>query len=118
MKKREFRPTSKAAHDSVMVHKSELYEKIIEGLKKLKVGGTFEEIAAAAGLKPPQVWKRLSELSDKIYTTGITRKLSSGRRGLVWQLKGGKIKEGDVPVIEPVKKKQKINHHVNQQPFL
>lgn len=118
MKKREHRSTSKAAHDSVKEHKSELHRKILEGLEKLKVGGTFEEIAKAAGLKPEQTWKRLSELGDKIYTVGITRTLSSGRKGLVWQLKGLKINEGEVPVIEKSKKKQKINYPVNQQPFL
>lgn len=87
-KKRQFRETSHEAHESVKEHKLRMYEKIKEGLEKLKVGGTFEEIAKAAKLKPEQVWKRLSE-TDSLgitYDTGIKRKLSSGRNGMVRQL--------------------------------
>jgi hypothetical protein len=117
-KKREHRPTSKEAHESVKEHKSELYAKIILGLEKLKVGGTFEQIATASGLKDKQVWKRLSEMGYRIYNVGITRKLSSGRKGLVWQLKEFEIKEGDVPVIQkPLNGNKKIKPELNQQPL-
>ena len=87
-KKRQHRATSKAAHESMKEHKAAMYEKIIEGLNKLRVGGNFEEISSAAGLKPEQVWKRLSEMDELgiTYNTGITRKLSSGRSGIVRQL--------------------------------
>ena len=90
MKKRQHSPTSKAAHDSVRPFKSVMWDKIIEGLEKLKVGGNFEQIAEAAGIQPSQCWKRLSELSEqgRIYNTGIVRTTSSGRKAAVWQLMG------------------------------
>lgn len=92
-KKRKHRATSKAAHDSVKEHKAEMYSKIISGLEKLRVGGNFEEIAAASGIKPEQAWKRLSELVDNgtCFNVGITRPTSSGRQAMVRQLT--KLKE-------------------------
>lgn len=86
--KRQHRSTSKAAHDSVKEHKREMYIKIIDGLRKLKVGGTFEETAYACGLKPEQVWKRLPELIEMgvVYNVGTTRKTSTGRKAMVRQL--------------------------------
>ncbi len=110
---RPHRATSKDAHDSIKGQKAIMYERILQGLEKLKVGGTFEQIAEAAGLKDKQVWKRLSEMSDKIYNTGITRKLSSGRKGLVWQLRELEKKEGEVPVIEKPKKKKETQQVYN-----
>lgn len=87
-KKRPHRATSKAAHDSVKEHKEAMYEKIVVGLEKLKVGGNFEEIATASGLEPAQVWKRLSEMVDNgtCFNVGITRPTSSGRQAMVRQL--------------------------------
>lgn len=87
-KKRAFRETSHEAHESVKEHKQLMYDKIVKGLEKLKVGGTFEEIAKAANLKPEQVWKRLPEMDELgiTFDTGIKRKLSSGRNGMVRQL--------------------------------
>lgn len=95
--------TSKAAHDSMKNAKSSYWEKIEEGLNKLKVGGTFSEISVASGVKPEQVWKRLSEMQrdGKIYDTGITRALPSGRQGTVWQLVEIKVKQSVVPVTLP-----------------
>lgn len=89
-KKRKHRATSKEAHESVKEHKSAMYEKITEGLVKLKVGGTFEEIAIACGLKSEQVWKRLGEMVDAgtVFNTGYTRPTSSGRKAMVRQLVG------------------------------
>lgn len=86
--KRQHRSTSKAAHDSVKEHKAAMYEKIIEGLRKLKVGGTFEEVALASGLKPEQTWKRLPEMIEKgvVYNVGTTRKTSTGRKAMIRQL--------------------------------
>jgi len=90
MKKRQHSPTSKEAHESVKPFKNIMWEKIIAGLEKLKVGGHFEDISAAAGLEPQQTWKRLSELESqgRIYKTGIVRTTSSGRKACVWQLTG------------------------------
>jgi len=104
MKKREHIPTSKAAHDSIKAHKAAMYEKIIEGLKKLKVGGNFEEISKCAGLKPEQVWKRLPEMIElgMVYNCGYTHKTSSGRSAMVRQLIGLGYKNENK---EPVKKK-------------
>lgn len=86
---RQHRPTSKDAHDFIKPFKESHNVKIKEALIKLKVGGTHEEIADGCGLRPDQVWKRLSEIEKdgEIYNTGITRKLKSGKNGIVWQLK-------------------------------
>ena len=95
MKKREHRATSKAAHESVKDHKEAMYEKITEGLRKLKVGGTFFEIAEACELKPEQVWKRLPEMIEKglVYNVGTTRTTPSGRQAMVRQLVEIKIQD-------------------------
>jgi hypothetical protein len=83
---RPYRETSTLAHESVKEHKARMYKLITEGLEKIKVGGTSEEISVAIGLKHEQVWKRISEMRN-IYDTGIKRKNSSGRKAIVWQLK-------------------------------
>ena len=87
MKKREHRPTSKEGEAFIKPHKPNHKQRIMDALKIMKVGGTQEEIAEVAGMRPDQVWKRLSELSGegKIFETGITRKLKSGVGGIVWQ---------------------------------
>jgi len=84
------KPTSIEAHEYIKPHKQSHQQKILEGLDRLKIGGTHEEIAAVSGLRPDQAWKRLSELSreGKIFDTMITRKLRSGLQGSVWQLTG------------------------------
>ena len=87
-KERKNPVTSILAHESVKDGKQIIHDKIITALTALKIGGTYEEIAKAAGLKDSQAWKRLSELEpDTIFKVGTTRKLSSGRKGNVWQLK-------------------------------
>lgn len=88
MKKRPHRQTSKEAHESVKPHKEVMYDKITLGLRKLKVGGTFEEIAKASRLEPSKVWKRLPEMVEagKVYNVGTTRPTSSGRKAMVRQL--------------------------------
>ena len=102
-KKREHRQTSKAADESMDIHRTPTQNKIIEGMKKLKVGGTFEQIAESCDLKPSQVWKRLSELKDLklIYDCNYTRKLSSGRNGIVWQVMGLGYKNEDGTPVKP-----------------
>lgn len=111
--------TSKAAHDSIKPAKAYYHAKVIEGLQKLKVGGTFFEISQAVGLGPDKIWKRISELvkDEKIFDTGITRRLPSGRQGTVWQIVG-MTTNGEMPVIESAKNNNKHILPTNQQPFL
>lgn len=82
-------PTSKSADVFITPHKPNHKQKIVEGLTQLKVGGTYEEIAKQTGMKESQVWKRMSDLhkDGDVFDTGITRVLSSGCKGIVWQLK-------------------------------
>jgi hypothetical protein len=117
-KKRQHRATSKAAHDSIKEHKSVMYEKIKAGLEKLKVGGTYCEIAVASGLKPEQTCKRLPEMIELgvVYNVGTTRKTPSGRKAMIRQLVGLKYKEGELPVFESTKK-QKKQVVSNQEPL-
>jgi hypothetical protein len=105
MTARKHRATSKAAHESVKEHKAAMYEKIKEGLKRLRIGGTFEEIARASGLKSEQVWKRLPEMVDfgMVYNVGITRSTSSGRKAMVRQLVG--MKAVDIAEEQPARTK-------------
>src|SRR5688572_12642104 len=110
-KKREHRATSSDAHESVKEHKEAMYEKIIEGMRKLKVGGTFEEISEASGLKPEQVWKRLPEMVENgtVFNVGTTRPTSSGRKAMVRQLVEIKIQENSTPLIRPLKSLKQSN---------
>lgn len=87
-KKRPHRATSKEAHESVKEHKERMYEKIQKALGKLPIGGTFEEIALKANLRPEQVWKRLPEMVEMgiVYNVGPTRPTSSGRKAMVRKL--------------------------------
>ncbi len=102
MTKRKQPITSILAHNSVKESKSAMYVKIIEGLEKLRVGGTFDEISEAAGLKPQQVWKRFSEMQGLglIFNVGITRKGVSGRLCSVWQLTTLKPKPQTSKVVQ------------------
>lgn len=88
MSKRKQPVTSILAHDSIKPLKQVMFDKIIAGLKKMRIGGTFDEISDCIGLKPSQVWKRLSDLRDNgvVFNTGITRLSASGRQASVWQL--------------------------------
>lgn len=92
--------TSKLAHESIKPSKEYMYVKIVAGLEKLRVGGNFEEVALASGIKPEQAWKRLSELVEKgiCFNTGITHVTSSGRQAMVRQLTSLKSKI----IIEPM----------------
>lgn len=106
-KKREHSPTSKAAEISMEGAPKEVqYEKIKEGLKKLKVGGNYESIAHASGLEPVAVGRRLSEMKDLnlVYPCGYTKKTSKNREAVVWQLIGLGYKNEDG--ISIVKKKE------------
>jgi hypothetical protein len=119
MANRSHKPTSKAGEEFIRVYKQSHKEKILSALEKLKVGGTYEEISKVSGMREDQVWKRLSELSadEKIFDTGITRRLKSRLQGTVWQLKGLTVKEGQVPIIEVERKLKKQPAHINQEPL-
>lgn len=90
MTKRKHSPTSKAAHEFIKPHKPSHCERIKDGLRLLKGGATYEEISRITGMKESQVWKRMSDLvkASEVYDTGATRVLSSGCKGIVWQLVG------------------------------
>lgn len=87
-KKRVHRQTSTEAHESVKEHKQVFYDKIIDALERLKVGGTSHEVAITAGIEYAQAHKRLPELVEKgiVFNTGITRTNPSGRKSMVRQL--------------------------------
>jgi hypothetical protein len=89
---RAHKSTSKAGENFIAPFKQSHKDKILEALKKLKVGGTHEEISEACGLRPDQVWKRISEV-ENIYDSGITRKLKSGLDGIVWKLREETLQE-------------------------
>lgn len=111
MSNRKHSATSKAAHDSIKGIKSELYEKIIEGLKRLRVGGNFEEISKAAGITPAQCHKRLPELVEmgKVYNCGYTRPTSSGRSSMVRQLVGLGYKHKDKTPVKAKKESKPVS---------
>lgn len=115
--KRKHSPTSKAAEEFIKPHKQTHYEKILAALELLRVGGTFEEISKVGGMKDSQVWKRLSELEadGKIFNTHLTRKLSSGVDGSVWQLTTRPVVNHNAPKTETERKNIKL---VNQLSLL
>ena len=122
-KKRTHKQTSKEGEEFIKPHKPNLYEKILEGMKNIPCGGNFEEQAAAAGLKPSQVWKRNSELesSGYIFNTNTTCPLSSGVSGIVWQLTGKEFVGIDrtnkpVEVIPDIPVKKVKLSTIQQQP--
>lgn len=107
MTKRPRRQTSIDAHESIKPIKKDHYDKIVEALKKLKVGGNYEEISAAAGMEPLQVARRLDEMvkANIAYNCEYTHKTKSGRSAMVRQLIGlGYKNEGG----EPVNKKKEV----------
>lgn len=83
---------------------SQTENKILETLSRIGQGH-YEDVAFAAGLKPDQVWKRLSDLhkKGKIIRTGERKMLSSKRMGFVWTLKT----EGKVDQVETRKRLKK-----------
>lgn len=85
--------TSKEGEAFIKPHKQNHKNKIVEGLERLRIGGTQEELALVTGLRPDQVWKRMIDLQkdELVFDTGIKRKLRSGVNGIVWQLKGRKV---------------------------
>ena len=62
-------------------------DKILQALRKIRQGN-FERIAYFAGMTEASVWKRLSEMerAGKIRKTGKTSVLSSGDKGVIWEI--------------------------------
>ena len=87
--------TSKEGEEFIKPFKPNHKAKILDGLERLRIGGTQEELAAITGLRPDQVWKRMNDLvkDGEVYDTMITRKLRSGVQGIVWQKFGLKTTE-------------------------
>lgn len=94
--------TSIDAHKAIIPAKQAYYDKIIDGLKKLKVGGTAEQIAQASGIRYDQCWRRLDEMvkAGAVYNVGVTRKTSSGRSSMVRQLVGLHYVDPSNPVTD------------------
>ncbi len=111
---RQHKPTSKAGEEHIKPFKPNHKQRIKEGLERLRIGGTQEEIAAVTGLRPDQVWKRMIDLqNDKdVFDTHLTRKLKSGVSGIVWQLKG--LKPVEVPLYPKTKEQQKAKDTLKQ----
>lgn len=86
---RQHRPTSKEGEQFIAPFKQSHKDRIVAALQKLPIGATHEELSDATGLRPDQVWKRLSECAadGKIYDSGLTRKLKSGVMGIIWKIK-------------------------------
>lgn len=65
---------------------SGVFKNIIQAELK-KGSGTFEELATRTGLRPDQVWRRLSDLEKegRAFPTSETRRGSGGRSQRVWK---------------------------------
>ena len=113
---RQHKPTSSAGHDHIKPFKPNHKQKILEGLERLRIGGTQEELAAIIGLRPDQVWKRMTDLQKdgSVFDTGITRKLKSGLQGIVWQKVGLKPIDTSNPKTTA---QQKAKHTIQQLQF-
>jgi hypothetical protein len=106
---RQHKPTSKAGEEHIKPFKPNHKQKILEGLERLRVGGTQEEIAVVCGLRADQVWKRMVDLQrdELVFDTGITRKLKSGLQGIVWQRVG--LKPVDLSNPKTMKEKKNLD---------
>lgn len=78
--------TSKAAAMEAGEIRASHHRKILEALSGM-VDGTFYQIAAAAEMDVPRVWRRLNELekAKAIETTGEEREGPTGRKCRVWR---------------------------------
>lgn len=77
--------TSKRAARSVKKFANDLCSVILAEL--MNGEGTYEELAERTGLRPDQVWRRLSDLEKhgKAYATKLEKRGSSGRCQRVWK---------------------------------
>jgi hypothetical protein len=80
--------TSKAAAMEAGEIRANHHRKILGALSRM-VDGTFYQIAAAAEMEVPSVWRRLNELekANVIETTGEEREGPTGRKCRVWRKK-------------------------------
>lgn len=80
--------TSRAAAEWVAEHGAQsMLERVYAWLDAQGLtGGTIEEISEALGLRIQTVCGRIGNLRDqcRVYDSGRTRELSSGRQGIVW----------------------------------
>ncbi len=115
---RQHRPTSKEGEAHIKPFKPNHKAKILEGLERLRIGGTQEELSVVCGLRPDQVWKRMVDLVNDglVFDTGITRKLKSGVSGIVWQKIG--LKPVEVPLYPKTKEQQKASNTLKQLSLL
>jgi len=89
----QVQPTSRSANEMMEQtgRKIRQQDRILKAMQDPLFGeGHSEKIALVSGLKPQQVWKRLSEMESKglIINTGKTALLSSGVQGIVWRCCG------------------------------
>lgn len=77
--------TSKQAAESTRAFAGQ-FKNIIEAELK-KAPGTFEDIAGRTGLRPDQVWRRLSDLEkeNRAFPTSETKRGSGGRNQRIWK---------------------------------
>jgi len=82
--------TSRAASESMEDASKAIINAIYADLK-LNGPGTFEQISQRSGLRPDQVWRRLSDMERQRLAepTDRTMKGSSGRQQRVWKLTQG-----------------------------
>lgn len=78
--------TSHAAAAALHQFSGKLQDKLLDELAK-NGPGTYEELAARTGLRPDQVWRRLSDMGKRgtAVPTDIERRGTSGRMQRVWR---------------------------------
>ena len=84
--RREDKPTSRAAAESVRQSAQPIMDEIHRDLRQ-RGPGTFSDLAARLNRPDGQVWKRLSDLerAGRVTASGQTRKGPSGRQQTVWE---------------------------------
>jgi predicted ArsR family transcriptional regulator len=77
--------TSKQAAESTRAFAGQF--KIIIEAELKKAPGTCEDIAGRTGLRPDQVWRRLSDLEreSRAFPTSETKRGSGGRNQRIWK---------------------------------
>lgn len=97
------RDTYMLAFDKIMAPgaRDNHFKKIVTSLDKI-IKGTNYEVAADSGLKPDQVWKRMSELvlAGTVMDTGLRGLSPDGNKAIIWALTKNKelFKDVEKPV--------------------
>lgn len=100
---RKQRDTSMLAYDKITAPgaRDNHFKKIVTSLDKI-IKGTNYEVAADSGLKPDQVWKRMSELvfAGTVMDTGLRGLSPDGNKAIIWALTKNKelFKDVEKPV--------------------